>query len=70
MGAGGCAGSTGNGRALFSFCFFEAGPRTDEAEDIVDMESAEPACEEPDIERKDATDAIDGVTEALRFVCA
>lgn len=68
IGAGGCAftaGSTGNGLVLFSFFFFGAGPRTDEAEDIVDMESAVLACEEPDTDR---TDAIDGVAETLRFV--
>lgn len=45
------------GFALFSFCLFAAGPSTDEVEDIVDMENAVLAWDEPDAERSD------GVTE-------
>lgn len=44
-------------RLLFSFCLFDAGPWTDKAVELVETENAEPACEEPDIDR------IEGVTD-------
>lgn len=53
---------------MFSFCLFEAGPRTDEVEDMEDMEKAVLAWEEPDAERSEgATESAEDTLRLLLF---
>ena len=51
---------------MFSFCLFDAGPRTDEAVELVDIENAVLACEDPDIDRIDGV--ADIAAETLRDI--
>jgi hypothetical protein len=56
----------GWGNASFSFCLFDAGPRTDEAVELVDIENAVLAWEDPDIDRIDGV--ADIAAETLRDI--